>query len=150
MLIFKNFKNVRKKWNSIPLCMGGKIYIAKKVFFIFKVTDFCFIDRAWKTNKHKNTAMKLKSSIDIFCHPRRGANCLSEPQNRFKIGWKIKKLSRFQNKRINFFYQKNRNFFFYDLVTLTKQICSELNHFRPTCGPLVTYAKNDFFNFQKL
>jgi hypothetical protein len=46
--------------------MGGKIHIAKKVFFIFKVTDLCFIDRALKTNKHKNTAMKLKSSIIFF------------------------------------------------------------------------------------
>ena len=76
--------------------MGGKIHIAKKVFFFFKVIDFCFIDRAWKTNKHKNTAMELKSSIIFF------AILGEEPivyqnacQNRFKIGWKIKKLSRF-------------------------------------------------------
>ena len=46
--------------------MAGKIHIAKCVFFIFKVIDFCFIDQARKTNKHKNTAMELKSSIIFF------------------------------------------------------------------------------------
>ena len=46
--------------------MAWKIHIAKQVFFIFKVIDFCFIDRALKTNKHKNSAMKLKSSIIFF------------------------------------------------------------------------------------
>ena len=65
MLICKNFKVVIEKWNSYP-GMAQKIHIAKYVFFIFKVTDFCFIDRAWKTNKHKNTAMELKSSIIFF------------------------------------------------------------------------------------
>ena len=59
MLIFENFKVVIKKWNSYP-GMAQKIHIAKYVFFIFKVIDFCFIDQARKTNKHKNTAMELK------------------------------------------------------------------------------------------
>ena len=65
MLIFKNFKVVIKKWNSYP-GMAQKIHIAKQVFFIFKVIDFCFIDRAWKTNKHGNSAKELKSSIIFF------------------------------------------------------------------------------------
>ena len=46
--------------------MAQKIHIAKHIFFFFKVTDFCFIERAWKTNKHKNTAVKLGSSILFF------------------------------------------------------------------------------------
>ena len=58
MLIFKNFKVVIKKWNQYH-AMAGKIHIAKWVFIIFKVTDFCFIDRAWKIYKHKNTAMEF-------------------------------------------------------------------------------------------
>jgi hypothetical protein len=58
MLIFKNFKVVIKKWNQYH-AMAGKIHIAKWVFLIFKVTDFCFIDRAWKIYKHKNTAMEF-------------------------------------------------------------------------------------------
>ena len=61
----KNFQVVINKWNSYP-DMAQKIHIAKWVFLIFKVTDFCFIDRAWKTNKHKNTAMELRSSILFF------------------------------------------------------------------------------------
>ena len=65
MLIFENFKVVIKKWNSYP-GMAQKNHIAKCVFFIFKVLDFCFIDQARKTNKHKNTAMELKSSIIFF------------------------------------------------------------------------------------
>ena len=76
-----------------------KSILQKSVFLIFKVTDFCFIDRAWKTNKHKNTAMELRSSILFFAILREDpiANCLSDKnvQNRFEIGRKIKKLSRF-------------------------------------------------------
>ena len=46
--------------------MAQKKHIAKYVLFIFEVIDFCFIDQARKTNKHKNTAMELKSSIIFF------------------------------------------------------------------------------------
>ena len=65
MLNFKNFEMVIKKWNSYP-DIAQKIHIAKQFFLIFEVTDFCFIDRSLKTNKHKNTAMELKSSIIFF------------------------------------------------------------------------------------
>ena len=46
--------------------MALKIHIAKYFFFIFKIIDFRFIDRAWKTNKHKNTAMESRNSISFF------------------------------------------------------------------------------------
>ena len=46
--------------------MAQKIHIAKHVFFIFKLIDFGFIDRAWETNKQNNTAIELESSIIFF------------------------------------------------------------------------------------
>ena len=83
MLIFKNFKVVIKKWNSYP-GIAQKNHIAKCVFFIFKVIDFCFIDQARKTNKHKNTAMELKSSIIYFAILREEAIVYQEVQTILK------------------------------------------------------------------
>ena len=64
--------------------MADKIHIAKHFFYIFKVLDFCFIDRAWKIYKDKNTAMELTTSIMFFAILREGPIVYREVQTVLK------------------------------------------------------------------
>ena len=64
--------------------MADKIHIAKHDFYIFKVIDFCFIDRAWKIYEDKNTAMELTTSIMFFAILREGPIVYREVQTVLK------------------------------------------------------------------